>query len=131
MYVVDRSSAFSKRKNFPIAWFAGACLANVAAAQSLEVVETDSLIVVRRDTQVVVAVAEWMGKIKPQHAYRRTPTQTRAGANFQVWWEVVIRVTRIDEKRGPPFFPDQVVHLDTAGQQVSAPSVFTAFVLRT
>lgn len=37
-----------------IAWLAGACMANVAAAQSLKVIETDSVITVKRDGTAVV-----------------------------------------------------------------------------
>jgi len=55
MRVVERSLGFSIRISSLMACFTGVCLANVVAAQSLRVVETDDVIVVQRDTQVVVA----------------------------------------------------------------------------
>jgi hypothetical protein len=56
MHVVESPSAFlDQPKLLLMAWFTGACLANVATAKALNVTETDSAIVVRRDAQTVVS----------------------------------------------------------------------------
>ena len=88
MHSLERSTALvNQLKCIAMAWFTGVCLVNVATAQVLKVIESDNVIVVRRDAQDIVTYNKVSPPAPPgiDSVYERSgclhPVNSPRGAN--------------------------------------------------